>query len=40
MGLYFRRSVNFGPLRVNFSTRGVGYSVVIGRVAGTYGQGE
>ncbi|MBU6367955.1 MAG: DUF4236 domain-containing protein [Gemmatimonadetes bacterium] len=27
MGLFFRRSVNFGPLRVNFSTRGVGYSV-------------
>src|SRR5579859_6988024 len=27
MGWNFRRSVNFGPLRVNFSKSGVGYSV-------------
>ena len=27
MGLRFRKSVNFGPLRVNFSKSGVGYSV-------------
>lgn len=27
MGFYIRKSVNFGPLRVNFSQRGVGYSV-------------
>jgi hypothetical protein len=26
MGWYFRRSVKFGPLRVNFSKSGVGYS--------------
>lgn len=27
MGFRFRKSVNFGPLRVNFSKSGVGYSV-------------
>ena len=27
MGLRFRKSVNFGPLRVNFSKSGIGYSV-------------
>ncbi len=27
MGLRFRKSVNFGPLRINFSKSGVGYSV-------------
>lgn len=27
MGLRFRKSVNFGPLRLNFSKSGVGYSV-------------
>lgn len=27
MGLIFRKSVNFGPFRVNFSRSGVGYSV-------------
>ncbi len=26
MGWYFRRSVKFGPLRLNFSKSGVGYS--------------
>jgi hypothetical protein len=27
MGFYIRKSVNFGPLRVNLSKSGVGYSV-------------
>jgi hypothetical protein len=27
MGFYVRKSVNFGPLRVNLSRSGVGYSV-------------
>lgn len=27
MGWYFRRSVKFGPLRLNFSKSGIGYSV-------------
>jgi hypothetical protein len=27
LGFYFRKSVNFGPIRVNLSQRGVGYSV-------------
>ena len=27
MGFSFRKSVNIGPFRVNFSNRGVGYSV-------------
>jgi len=27
MGFYVRRSVNFGPLRVNLSKSGLGYSV-------------
>ncbi len=27
MGFYFRKSVNFGPFRVNLSQRGIGYSV-------------
>jgi hypothetical protein len=27
MGFSFRKSVSIGPFRVNFSTRGVGYSV-------------
>ena len=27
MGFRFRKSANFGPLRVNFSKSGVGYSV-------------
>jgi hypothetical protein len=27
MGLSFRKSVKVGPFRLNFSTRGVGYSV-------------
>lgn len=27
MGFYIRRSVNFGPLRVNLSKSGVGFSV-------------
>ena len=27
MGWIFRRSVNFGPLRVNLSKSGIGYSV-------------
>jgi len=27
MGFYVRKSVNFGPLRVNLSKSGVGYSV-------------
>ena len=30
MGFFFRKSVNFGPLRVNFSRSGVGYSVGAG----------
>ncbi|HYE62841.1 MAG TPA: DUF4236 domain-containing protein [Phycisphaerales bacterium] len=27
MGFYFRKSVNAGPFRINFSRSGVGYSV-------------
>jgi hypothetical protein len=27
MGLYYRKSVSFGPFRVNLSKSGVGYSV-------------
>jgi hypothetical protein len=27
MGLFYRKSVNFGPFRVNLSGSGVGYSV-------------
>jgi hypothetical protein len=27
MGFYYRKSVNFGPFRVNLSKSGVGYSV-------------
>ncbi len=27
MGLFYRKSVNFGPFRVNLSKSGVGYSV-------------
>jgi len=27
MGFYYRRSVNFGPFRLNVSKSGVGYSV-------------
>jgi hypothetical protein len=27
MGLSFRKSISFGPMRVNLSTRGIGYSV-------------
>jgi hypothetical protein len=27
MGWFFRKSVNFGPLRINISKSGVGYSV-------------
>lgn len=27
MGFFYRKSVNFGPFRVNFSGSGVGYSV-------------
>ena len=27
MGFYYRKSVNLGPFRVNFSKSGVGYSV-------------
>jgi hypothetical protein len=27
LGLYVRKSVNFGPLRVNLSKSGVGYSI-------------
>ena len=27
MGFYFRKSVNLGPFRVNFSRSGIGYSV-------------
>lgn len=27
MGFYYRRSVNFGPFRVNLGSGGVGYSV-------------
>lgn len=30
MGWSFRKSVNFGPVRVNLSRRGVGYSVGMG----------
>lgn len=30
MGWYFRRSARIGPLRLNFSKRGVGYSVGAG----------
>ena len=32
MGLIFRKSVNVGPLRINFSRSGVGYSVGAGGV--------
>jgi len=27
MGFYYRKSVNFGPFRVNLSQRGLGYSI-------------
>ena len=27
MGIYFRRSINFGPFRLNFSKSGIGYSL-------------
>ena len=27
MGFRFRKSVNFGPLRINFSKSGIGYSI-------------
>ncbi|NEZ47808.1 DUF4236 domain-containing protein [Clostridium niameyense] len=27
MGLRFRKSIKLGPLRINFSKKGVGYSV-------------
>jgi Protein of unknown function (DUF4236) len=27
MGFFYRKSVNFGPFRVNLSKSGVGYSV-------------
>lgn len=27
MGLFYRKSLNFGPFRVNLSTSGIGYSL-------------
>jgi hypothetical protein len=29
MGLYFRKSIKLGPLRINFSKSGIGFSIGI-----------